>query len=186
MRKLHWLSWRHIASGPVVVFHLPWQEGEKGTQMILNLVSNKSQFSMTSYKRLQLFSCIFRSVNVLDFDHNLLLRQKWGQSDNKKWKKYPLGRKHFIQYLNCREYFHRTDLRLTFTAHGTKWLLAKLNKLFRNLLRTEDIVSTRCHVVCNLKVTFLSGISVKIRPAVISTVSLFVAVWSELEVEDFW
>lgn len=76
MRKLHWLSWRHIASGPVVAFHLPWQEGKKGAQMILNLVSNKSQLSMTSYKRLQLFSCVFRSVNVLDFDHNLLLRQK--------------------------------------------------------------------------------------------------------------
>lgn len=88
--------------------------------MILYLVSNESQFSMTSYKRLQLFSCICRLVNVLDFDHNLLLRQKWGQSDNKKWKKYPLGRKHIFQYINGREYFYETDLRLTFTAHRTK------------------------------------------------------------------
>lgn len=67
MRKLHWLSWTHIASGPVVAFHLPWQEGKKGAQMILYLVSNESQFSMTSYKCLQLFSCVCRSEKRAEF-----------------------------------------------------------------------------------------------------------------------
>lgn len=59
-------------------------------------------------------------------------------------------------------------MRLTFTAHRTKRLLAKLNKLFWNSLKLEDIVRTYCNIVYNLKVKFLSGISAEIRPAVIS------------------
>lgn len=68
-----------------------------GTQIILYLVLNKSQFSMTSYNRLKPCFCNCRLVNVLDLLQTSLLTvflrefiiflQKLGQFDTKKTKK---------------------------------------------------------------------------------------------------